>query len=73
MAGEIGLNHIAVVGNKVRNDTDEAFLKTHLNGFEYLGSLPYDDSLIEADLQGVSPFDVDCQSKEKVKELISKL
>jgi CO dehydrogenase maturation factor len=73
LAGEIGLNHIAVVGNKVRNDADEAFLKTHLNDFEYLGSLPYDDSLIEADLQGVSPFDVDCQSKEKVKELINKL
>jgi CO dehydrogenase maturation factor len=73
LAGEIGLNHIAVVGNKVRNNSDEEFLKNHLNDFEFLGFLPYDESLIEADLQGISPFDIDCPSKDKVKELISKL
>jgi len=73
LAGEIGLNHIAVVGNKVRNTRDEAFLKTHLPDFDFLGFLPYDESLIEADLQGISPYDVDCPSKEKIKGLISKL
>ncbi len=73
LAGEIGLSHIAVVGNKIRNDKDETFLKTHLDDFEYLGSMPYDDSLIEADLQGISPFEVDCQSKDRVKELIKKM
>jgi CO dehydrogenase maturation factor len=73
LAGEIGLGQIAVVGNKVRNDTDEDFLKTHLHDFEYLGSLPYDNTLIEADLQGISPFDVDSPSKDEIKKLIAKL
>ena len=73
LAGEIGLNHIAVVGNKIRNATDEQFLETHLQDFEFLGFLPYDEALIEADLKGCSPFDVDCPSKEKVKAIISKL
>jgi CO dehydrogenase maturation factor len=73
LAGEIGLNHIAVVGNKIRNATDEQFLETHLHDFEFLGFLPYDEALIEADLKGCSPFDVDCPSKEKVKALILKL
>jgi CO dehydrogenase maturation factor len=73
LAGEIGLGQIAVVGNKVRNETDEDFLKTHLHDFEYLGSLPYDNTLIEADLQGVSPFDVDSPSKDEIKKLIAKL
>ena len=73
LAGEIGLSHIAVVGNKIRNDKDEAFLKKHLHDFEYLGSMPYDDSLIEADLQGISPFEVDCPSKDMIKELIDKI
>jgi CO dehydrogenase maturation factor len=73
LAGEIGLKQIAVVGNKIRNATDEQFLKTHLHDFEFLGFLPYDEALIEADLKGCSPFDVDCPSKEKVKALISKL
>lgn len=73
LAGEIGLNHIAVVGNKVRNRSDEEFLKTHLSDFEFLGFLPYDETLIEADLNGISPYDVDSPSKENVKDLISKI
>ena len=73
LAGEIGLNHIAVVGNKIRNATDEQFLETHLQDFEFLGFLPYDEALIEADLKGCSPFDVDCPSKERVEALISNL
>jgi CO dehydrogenase maturation factor len=73
LAGEIGLNHIAVVGNKIRNSNDEEFLKTHLPDFEFLGFLPYDDALIEADLNGISPFDTDSPAKKKVKTLISRI
>jgi CO dehydrogenase maturation factor len=73
LAGEIGLNHIAIVGNKVRGARDEEFLKTHLADFEILGFLPYDEELIEADLNGTSPFDVDSPSKAQVKAMISKL
>jgi CO dehydrogenase maturation factor len=73
LAGEIGLNHIAVVGNKVRGPKDEEFLQTHLNDFEFLGFLPYDEALIEADLNGASPFDVDTPSKARVKAMIAKL
>ena len=73
LAREIGLNHIAVVGNKIRNINDEQFLKKHLHDFEFLGFLPYDDALIEADLNGISPYDIDCPSKEKVKALVSEL
>ena len=73
LAGEIGLNHIAVVGNKVRSEKDKTFLKTHLDDFEFLGFLPYDETLIEADLSGVSPYDVDSPSKVQVKSMISRL
>jgi CO dehydrogenase maturation factor len=73
LAAEIGLNAIAVVGNKIRGPKDREFLENHLNDFEFLGFLPYDDTLIEADLNGVSPFDVDSPSKEQVKSMISKL
>ena len=73
LAAEIGLNSIAVVGNKIRGPQDRDFLETHLPDFEFLGFLPYDDTLIEADLNGVSPFDVDSPSKEQVKSMISSL
>jgi CO dehydrogenase maturation factor len=70
LASEIHLANIAVVGNKVRNSSDEIFLKKHLKEFEFLGFLPYDPKLIEADLEGVSPFDVDSPAKARVKEMI---
>ncbi len=73
LAGEIGLNHIAVVGNKVRGEKDETFLKTHLEDFEFLGFMPYDEALIEADLNGISPYDVDSPSKDQVKSMIARL
>ena len=73
LAAEIGLNAIAVVGNKIRGPKDREFLENHLPDFEFLGFLPYDDTLIEADLNGVSPFDVDSPSKEQVESMISNL
>jgi CO dehydrogenase maturation factor len=73
LATEIGLNAIAVVGNKIRGDKDREFLQTHLDDFEFLGFLPYDDTLIEADLNGVSPFDVDSPSKAQVESMIKNI
>jgi CO dehydrogenase maturation factor len=73
LADDIGLKNIALIGNKIRNDQDEAFLKENLPGFEFLGFLPYEDALIEADLTGRSPFDIDSKSKALMKEIIGRL
>lgn len=73
LAEDIGLKNIALIGNKIRNEQDEAFLKENLPGFEFLGFLPYEDALIEADLTGRSPFDVNSKSKAVVKEIIGRL
>ena len=73
LASEIQLNHIAVVGNKIRSTKDESFLKNHLSEFDFLGFLSYDDALIEADLAGKSPFDVDSKAKTVMLEMISRL
>ena len=73
LASEIQLNNIAVVGNKIRSSKDEAFLKTHLSDFDFLGFMPYDEALIEADLEGKSPFDVDSTAKSIMKEMINRL
>ena len=73
LASEIQVNNIAVVGNKVRSEKDEAFLRSHMTDFEFLGFLPFDDALIEADLEGVSPFETDSRAKAAVQEMISRL
>jgi len=73
LASEIHLNRLFVVGNKIRSPKDEAFLKKHLSDFDILGFLPYGDELIEADLQGQSPYDVASPAKDRVQEMIDKL
>jgi len=73
LAQEIGLKHLAVVGNKIRGEKDEAFLKKHLSDFEYIGSLSYDDALIESDLNGIAPFDAASSAKAEVEDIMAKL
>ena len=73
LASEIGLNSIALVGNKIRGKKDREFLLNNLSGFDFLGFIPYDDALIEADLNGISPYDVDASSKEEIKRLAARL
>jgi CO dehydrogenase maturation factor len=73
LASEIGLKNIVLVGNKIRSPKDETFLKENLKDFEFLGFIPYEEALIEADVDGVSPFDVNSTAKKNVNEMISKL
>ena len=73
LAGQIGLTQISVVGNKIRGDKDIEFLKKHLSDFDFLGFLPYDNALIEADLEGVSPFDVPSSTKTEVVRMANDL
>jgi CO dehydrogenase maturation factor len=73
LAKEIGLEAIAVVGNKIRGAKDQEFLQKHLADFEFIGFLPYDEALIEADLNGISPFDADAACKTRIQSMIAKL
>lgn len=73
LASEIKLQQLFIVGNKVRGPKDEQFLKRHLADFEILGFLPHADELIEADLNGQSPYDVSSPAKERVREMVALL
>lgn len=73
LAAEIRLEKIAVVGNKIRNRKDEDFLKKHLPDFDFLGFLPYEELLIEADLEGRSPYEADSRAKQLVRKIIDRL
>ena len=73
LAGEIGLDKISLVGNKVRGEKDRQFLEQHLADFDFLGFLPFDDALIEADLNGMSPYEADSAAKSEIIKMIEKL
>jgi CO dehydrogenase maturation factor len=52
LAKDIGLENIATVGNKVRSPEDKEFLVSSLAGFEFLGFVPYDQAIVDADVAG---------------------
>ena len=56
LAGDIGLHNIGLVGNKIRGESDRQFLRSRMPGFQFLGFLPYDLKVIEADLAGKPPY-----------------
>ena len=73
LAIDIGLNRIFLVGNKIRGEADRKFLEKYVIGLEWLGFLPYDEEIIEADLSGESPYDRDTPAKEVIREMIKTL
>jgi len=54
LAKDIGLTNIAVVANKIRSAQDRNFLNSAMPDFEFVGFVPYDQSIIEAGLGNVS-------------------
>ncbi len=52
LSADIGLNQVVAVANKVRDEKDRAAIEKALGDLPLLGSLPYDQNLVEADLAG---------------------
>jgi CO dehydrogenase maturation factor len=56
LATDIGLTRLWLVGNKVRNNEEEAFLKAETTGLPLLGVLPADLAVQEADRLGIPVY-----------------
>jgi CO dehydrogenase maturation factor len=70
---DIGLSRIGLVGNKVRNDQDRAFLRKVLSGQLILGFIPYDDQIIEADLKGQFAENISEGSRAGLENIVQNL
>ena len=57
LAADIHLEKLAAVGNKIRNTSDQDFLRKNLQGIPILGFLPFRESIIQADMESRPPFD----------------
>jgi CO dehydrogenase maturation factor len=57
LAADIGLTRLWLVGNKVRNAEEAAFLKEETPGLPVLGLLPADLAVQEADRLGIAVYD----------------
>lgn len=73
LAGDIGLKKISLLGNKIRSEKDKEFLVSNMPDFQFLGFIPFRGDIIEADLEGLPPFEKDPDGLEAVKGMIEKL
>ena len=73
LAAELGLQNIAVVGNKIRSQSEKEFLISNLPGFEFLGFIPYDQAIVDADLANLPILDSSQQIIAAVKDIYQAL
>lgn len=58
LASDLGMKNLHLVGNRVRSESDQAFIREMAGNLPVLGFLPYDPMVIEADLTGQAVYDV---------------
>jgi CO dehydrogenase maturation factor len=73
LAEDLGLHRVAVVGNKIRREADEAFLRKNLPDLPFLGFIPFDERIIEADLKGIPPYEAVPELSEVAATIAGKL
>lgn len=73
LAQDIGVQNIAVVGNKIRSQSDREFLISILPGFEFIGFIPYDQAVVDADLANLPILDSSPQVITEVKNIYQSL
>jgi CO dehydrogenase maturation factor len=67
LATGLGIKDVFVVGNKIRQDTDKAFITEHLPGMKVLGFMSYAADTVRADLDGKSPYDASPRAVDEAK------
>ena len=73
LAEDIGLSNIILVGNKIHSQAEKEFITSSLPGFEFLGFIPYDQAIVEADLANRSLFNASPRIAEEMENIYGKL
>jgi CO dehydrogenase maturation factor len=73
LASDIGVEDIYIVGSKVRDEQDAAFIEEHSPGVPILGHLPADERVIEADRKGAAVYNLSPELAEAARKILEKL
>ncbi|MFQ6067374.1 MAG: AAA family ATPase [bacterium] len=73
LAKDIGIENIVVVGNKIRTDSEQKFIITNMPEFQFVGFVPYEEKILEADLANASPFDLNKDILPQIKQIAKKI
>jgi CO dehydrogenase maturation factor len=73
LAADLGVKRVLIVGNKIASDEDRRIIEEHLHDFDILGHLSFNPKILQADRDGVSPYDIDDRVKEEVSKIIERM
>lgn len=73
LAEDIGVERVSVVGNKVRSEGDKEFIQSALPDADFLGFIPYDPAITEADLASRPVIESSQVASREVKNIYNKL
>ncbi|MHB1130839.1 MAG: ATP-binding protein [Chloroflexota bacterium] len=73
LAADIGLRRVYVAGSKVHDPTELEFILEHVKGLPVLGYISYSPLIVEADLRGVSAYDLDPQAVAEARQIRDRL
>ncbi len=72
LAGELGIERLLVVGNRIRNEDDAEYVRSGCAA-PVIGMLPEDPSVLEADRKGIAVFDAAPRMVEAANGIIAEL
>ncbi len=73
LARDIGLKNIGVVGNKIRTQSDRDFLTASLPDLTFLGFMPYDQAIVDADLANQPMVNASAAVMDEVRKIYQRL
>lgn len=69
LAADLGIKTVRVVANKIRDEGDEAFIRSAVPAEDFLGFIHYNSDIMDADRQGKSPYDFSPKAIEEIRTI----
>lgn len=73
LASDLGIYRVSVVANKIRSDSDEEFIRSRIPEDALLGFIHYDEDVIDADRNGLSPYDCSARTLKEIRQIKEKI
>ena len=69
LAADLGVKQVRVVANKLRDEKDEAFIRENIPAEDLLGCIHFNPEIMDADRQGLSPYDCSPSAIEEIRKI----
>ena len=73
LAADLGVRKVSVVANKVRDESDEAFIREQVPDEDLLGIIHYSGAVSDADRRCASPYDIATDTVEEIRAIKNKI